>query len=104
MVMTSPRGKPELATLEVIVLGIVEEHLNRNGGACLLSVKTVAKTMHRRYGTEKTKILYTEIDTVLKPLYRFYDYTSTNNRRIVDGVQIKAPGISTRLYELRRAS
>ena len=104
MLTMSPRDEPEFVTLEVIVLGIVEEHLKRNGGACLLSVKTVAKTMHRRFGTEKSKALNTEIDTILEPLYRFWGYTSTNNRRIVDGVQIKAPGISTRLYELRRAS
>ena len=106
MVMTSPRDETECLPLESIVLGIVEEHLNRNGGACLLSVKTVVSTMNKRLGIETTKALVVEVDEILNALKisKFFDNISDSTRKYKNGEKVKAQGKRARLYALRRAS
>jgi hypothetical protein len=106
MVMTSPTDETESLTLESIVLGIVEEHLNRNGGACLLSVKTVLSTICKRRDIEESKALVVDIDKILDglPESQFFDNISDSTRKYVNGKCVKVPGKKARLYELRRAA
>ena len=106
MVMTSSEDSLAFHDVQKIVLGIVDEHLERNGGACLLSVKTVIKTMRRRMGIEESKALVVEIDEILNDLRetRFFDNISDSARKYVNGKRVKFHGKRSRLYALRRAS
>ena len=106
MVMKSSEDGTTSFDLKGIVLGIVDEHLERNEGACLLSVKTVMKTMRRRLGIKESRTLTVEIDEILDglPRSRFWGHTSSRTWKYENGKQIKIPGIKSRLYSLRRAS
>lgn len=106
MVMTSPRDETESPSVERVVLRIVDEHLERCGGECLLSVKTVMKTIERRWGIEESKALVVEIDEILETLKisRFFDNISDSTRKYKNGKKVKVSGRRSRLYALRRAA